>query len=116
VDWLHEEDEDSQRREERLTPTPGDHGAKIYLSLALGNQVEQVKRDRRQDRGLRGAVASFLRIYAKTTEDPGALDVEIVNYLASAANFDRSEVQQALADLRESGDYDRIVKEARKEG
>jgi hypothetical protein len=88
-----------------------DRGARFVLGLALGQLIEATARGRQKEPG---PVAHFLGEFARTG-DPRTLDSRLIAFLEAEAHMDPATVRRDLDALRKSGDYERIVKDARAE-
>jgi hypothetical protein len=97
-----------------------DTGAKLCLSLALGAQVEAVKRQveaaKRGGGGLpqdlHGVVIAFLVLAAEG--DPATRDDRVVRSLEGSP-FTEEQIRGALQDLQDTGLYEETVKRALEE-
>jgi hypothetical protein len=89
----------------------------LILGNALRGQLEvETKAGPRAEQKLRGAVASSLHVHVRKDGDLGTLDDRVTADLTTETPLRYDEVLRALDALKASGDYDRIVREARGEG
>src|SRR5262249_4291975 len=88
-----------------------DTGARLVLSVALGNAVDEARRRTRAGK-LRFAVANFLEVCAKQDPNPGTLDARVTESMKGSP-YTRDEIRNVLTELRAGGEYGRIVSEAK---
>jgi hypothetical protein len=89
-----------------------DAGAKFHLSCLLNGEVERRRREAGGDRErrLKGYVAAALKMAAEKAVDE-TLDSRVISFASDGLPED--EVREHLAAFKASGDYDRIIAEAR---
>jgi hypothetical protein len=93
-----------------------DAGATFVLSFALGQMVDALRNAPKAAQKERDAAASYLRVLVRQDGNLDTLDERVVTALTTGgAPYDAETVRRALASLKESGDYDRIIREARGE-
>jgi hypothetical protein len=92
-----------------------DAGAKYVLSLGLSQMVDATRNAPKAAQKERDAAAAYLWDHVRQDGNLDTLDERVVTALTTGTPFDADTVRRALASLKESGDYDRIIKEAREE-